>query len=97
MGDQMAKVIVGMTTSLDGFVNDRNGSVERLYADLEALRKTEFFARDGASTPISAGSSAVSAFCFSSLSRCRGSGCGWDSWSRPSRSRSRFRSPCCSR
>jgi hypothetical protein len=26
----MAKVIVGMTTSLDGFVNDRNGSVERL-------------------------------------------------------------------
>jgi len=71
MGDQMAKVIVGMTTSLDGFVNDRNGSVERLYADLEALRKTEFFARDGASTPIPAGSSAVSAFCFSSLSRCR--------------------------
>ena len=37
----MAKVIVGMTTSLDGFVNDRNGSVERLYPDLEALRKTE--------------------------------------------------------
>jgi dihydrofolate reductase len=38
----MAKVIVGMTTSLDGFVNDRNGSVERLYPDLEALRKTDF-------------------------------------------------------
>jgi dihydrofolate reductase len=38
----MAKVIVGMTTSLDGFVNDRTGSVERLYPDLEALRKTEF-------------------------------------------------------
>lgn len=38
----MAKVIVGMTTSLDGFVNDRNGSVERLYPDLEALAKTEF-------------------------------------------------------
>jgi len=38
----MAKVIVGMTTSLDGFVNDRNGSIERLYPDLEALRKTEF-------------------------------------------------------
>ena len=37
----MAKVIVGMTTSLDGFVNDRNGSVKRLYPDLEALRKTE--------------------------------------------------------
>lgn len=38
----MAKVIVGMTTSLDGFVNDRNGSVERLYPDLAALRKTQF-------------------------------------------------------
>jgi dihydrofolate reductase len=38
----MARVIVGMTTSLDGFVNDRNGSVERLYPDLEALRKTAF-------------------------------------------------------
>ena len=37
----MAKVIVGMTTSLDGFVNDRNGSVARLYPDLAALRKTE--------------------------------------------------------
>lgn len=38
----MPKVIIGMTTSLDGFVNDRNGSVERLYPDLEALRETEF-------------------------------------------------------
>ena len=28
--------------SLDGFVNDRSGSVERLYPDLQALRKTEF-------------------------------------------------------
>ncbi len=37
----MAKVIVGMTVSLDGFVNDRNGSVARLYPDLAALRKTE--------------------------------------------------------
>ena len=37
----MAKVIVGMTTSLDGFVNDRTGSVARLYPDLAALRKTE--------------------------------------------------------
>ena len=42
MGDPMAKVVVGMTLSLDGFVNDRNGSVARLYPDLEALRKTEF-------------------------------------------------------
>ncbi len=37
----MAKVIVGMTTALDGFVNDRTGSVARLYPDLAALRKTE--------------------------------------------------------
>lgn len=38
----MGKVIGGMTLSLDGFVNDRNGSVSRLYPDLEALRETEF-------------------------------------------------------
>ena len=38
----MPKVVVGMTISLDGFVNDRNGSVARLYPDLAALRKTEF-------------------------------------------------------
>lgn len=37
----MAKVILGMTMSLDGFVADRNGSVDRLYPDLEALRNTE--------------------------------------------------------
>ena len=37
----MPKVIVGMTVSLDGFVNDRNGSVARLYPDLAALLKTE--------------------------------------------------------
>jgi dihydrofolate reductase len=30
-----------MTVSLDGFVNDRHGSVARLYPDLAALRKTE--------------------------------------------------------
>jgi dihydrofolate reductase len=37
----MGKVIVGMTTSVDGFVNDRHGSVARLYPDLAALRKTK--------------------------------------------------------
>lgn len=36
----MAKVIVGMTMSLDGFINDRNGSVRDLYPDLESLRHT---------------------------------------------------------
>jgi dihydrofolate reductase len=37
----MGKVILGMTISLDGFINDRNGSVEALYPDLAALRDTE--------------------------------------------------------
>ena len=37
----MGKVIVGATLSLDGFMNDRNGDVSRLYPDLEALRRTE--------------------------------------------------------
>ena len=31
---KMAKVIVGMTLSLDGYVNDRNGSIEHLFSDL---------------------------------------------------------------
>jgi dihydrofolate reductase len=35
------KVIVSATMSLDGFIADRNGSVARLYPDLEALRQTE--------------------------------------------------------
>jgi len=37
----MGKVVLGMTMSLDGFINDRNGSVEALYPDLAALRETE--------------------------------------------------------
>lgn len=37
----MAKVIVGATMSLDGFINDRSGSVAALYSDLETLRETE--------------------------------------------------------
>ena len=37
----MAKVILGMTVSLDGYINDRSGSVETLYPDLAALRDTE--------------------------------------------------------
>jgi dihydrofolate reductase len=36
----MARVIVGMTTSLDGFVADESGSASRLYPDLVALRDT---------------------------------------------------------
>jgi dihydrofolate reductase len=37
----MAKVILGMTMSLDGFINDRKGDVGRLYADLAELRGSQ--------------------------------------------------------
>jgi dihydrofolate reductase len=38
----LAKVIVGMTISLDGFVADQHGSAGRLYTDLVALRDTAY-------------------------------------------------------
>ena len=38
----MAKVIVGMTTSIDGFVADKSGSVDRLYTDLAALQGSPY-------------------------------------------------------
>jgi dihydrofolate reductase len=34
----MGKVVLGMTMSLDGFINDRDGSVGALYPDLATLR-----------------------------------------------------------
>ncbi len=37
----MGKVVGGMTISLDGFVNDRDGSVAALYPDLKELGETE--------------------------------------------------------
>jgi dihydrofolate reductase len=37
----MGKVIVGMAVSLDGFINDQNGDVSRLYPDMEAMRESE--------------------------------------------------------
>jgi Dihydrofolate reductase len=37
----MTKVILGTTMSLDGFMSDRDGSLERLYPDLEQLRTTD--------------------------------------------------------
>ncbi len=37
----MARVIVGMTMSLDGFINDRNGEVGLLYPDMDAMRESE--------------------------------------------------------
>jgi dihydrofolate reductase len=38
----VAKVIAGMTTSLDGFVAARDGSVAALYPDLADLRDTDY-------------------------------------------------------
>jgi dihydrofolate reductase len=37
-----AKVILGTTMSVDGFINDRNGDLGRLYPDLAALRETRW-------------------------------------------------------
>ncbi|QGQ96432.1 hypothetical protein EHS13_16850 [Paenibacillus psychroresistens] len=37
----MTKVIFGMTMSLDGFINDVNGSVTLLYPDLKELDQTD--------------------------------------------------------
>lgn len=36
----MGKVILGTTMSLDGYINDRRGSVEALYPDLAGWRET---------------------------------------------------------
>src|SRR5260370_5290288 len=41
MKNNMGKVIVGATMSLDWFMNDRHGDVSRLYPDFEVLRRTE--------------------------------------------------------
>jgi hypothetical protein len=41
LGDFVGKVILGMTMSLDGYINDRYGSVGALYPDLDTLRDTE--------------------------------------------------------
>ncbi len=37
----MGRVVLGMTVSLDGFVNDRRGSVSHLYPDFAELQKGE--------------------------------------------------------
>lgn len=41
----MGEVVFGMAMSLDGFVNDRSGSVSRLYPDFEAMHNTEYLQR----------------------------------------------------
>jgi hypothetical protein len=38
----MANVILGMTTSLDGFIADQDDRAGRLYPDLAALRGTGY-------------------------------------------------------
>jgi dihydrofolate reductase len=37
----MAKVVFGMAISLDGYVNDRNGSVGRLYENFAEMRESQ--------------------------------------------------------
>ncbi len=37
----MGRVILGTTMSLNGYINDQNGSVEALYPDLQAIDQTE--------------------------------------------------------
>jgi dihydrofolate reductase len=37
----MANVIVGMTMSLDGYINDQHGRVDALYSDFEAMLNSE--------------------------------------------------------
>ena len=43
----MAKVIVGMTASVDGFVADTSGRPARLYPDLAALRGSAYSPCEG--------------------------------------------------
>lgn len=39
----MTKVIAGMTISLDGFINDANGSIDKLYSDFDELHEVHSF------------------------------------------------------
>ena len=43
----MTKVILGVTISLDGFVEDSKGSVDALYPYLDTLRNTNLIANGG--------------------------------------------------
>lgn len=42
ISDSEAKVVLSMSISLDGFINDREGSVASLYPDRDALHHMEF-------------------------------------------------------
>jgi dihydrofolate reductase len=46
----VGKVIFGMTMSLDGFINDRNGSVSPLYPDFAEFRDSEVLQEEIRST-----------------------------------------------
>jgi dihydrofolate reductase len=46
----MAKVVTGMTVSLDGFINDRNGSIDQLYSDFTELHEMLSFQKMIANT-----------------------------------------------
>ena len=46
----MAKVILGLTVSLDGFAEDIKGSVGKLYPDRDTLRETEVLKESISST-----------------------------------------------
>lgn len=46
----MTKVILGLTISIDGFAEDINGSVGKLYPDLDTLRETEVLKESISST-----------------------------------------------
>jgi dihydrofolate reductase len=46
----MARVVAGMTISLDGFVADRNDDAGRLYPDLQAYSRSEIMKESQAST-----------------------------------------------
>jgi dihydrofolate reductase len=39
----MGKIIAGMAMSLDGFINDKNGSVDKLYSDFDQLHDVPTF------------------------------------------------------
>jgi dihydrofolate reductase len=41
----MRKVVAGMTMSVDGYINDRNGDTRRLYPELDLIRELEIVKR----------------------------------------------------
>ncbi|HSE29624.1 MAG TPA: dihydrofolate reductase family protein [Candidatus Saccharimonadales bacterium] len=46
----MAKVIFGMSVSVDGFINDKNGSVAELYPDFKEFTESDFMKESIANT-----------------------------------------------